>query len=128
MTLVVKTKKQDSTCYVFAEGIINSDTADYFYDTINAELDKTVHVVVLNMSGVVYMSSMGLSRLAKVKKSIEALEGILMITQLQPQIQKSLEVVKALPLLNVFKSTEEADTYLDRVQKGALKDRGENKK
>ncbi len=128
MDLVVKTKKQDSTCYVFAEGAINSDTADYFYDTINAELDEMVHVVVLNMSGVVYMSSMGLSRLAKVKKSIEALGGVLMITQLQPQIQKLLQVVKALPLLNVFKSTEEADAYLDRIQKGALKDRGENKK
>jgi len=128
MALVVKTKKQDSTCYVSAEGVVNSDTADYFYDKINAELDETVHVLVLNMSGVVHMSSMGLSMLAKVKKRIEALGGVFMITQLQPQIQKIFNVVKALPLLNVFKSTEEADAYLDRIQEGKLKDGGENKK
>jgi len=125
MALVVKTKKQDSTCYVSAEGAINSDTAAYFYDTISDELDETVNVLVLNMSGVVHMSSMGLSMLAKLKKKVEILGGVFMITQLQPQIQKLLKVVKALPLLNVFKSTEEADAYLDRIQKGELKDRRE---
>ncbi len=111
-----------------AKGIIDSDSSDYFYNQIKSELDEKVHVLVLNMREVVYMSSVGLSTLFKVKEAIEAIGGTFMLTELQPQIRKIFEVVKALPNLNVFKSVEEADAYLDKIQKKELRDNEKKRK
>ncbi|MBL7073217.1 MAG: STAS domain-containing protein [Candidatus Omnitrophica bacterium] len=124
MNLTVETKKQEGTCYVSPKGIIDSESSDYFYDEIKSELDEKVHVLVLNMSEVVYMSSLGLGMLFKMKKDIESTGGTFILTELQPQIQKIFKVIKALPSLNVFKSVEEADAYLDNIQKKELEDNG----
>ena len=40
---------------------------------------------------------------------------------LQPQIQKVFEILKAIPTLKVFASIAELDTYLDNMQKAVLK-------
>jgi len=128
MNLTVETKKQEGTCYVSAKGIIDSESSDYFYDEIKSELDEKVHVLLVNMSEVVYISSLGLSMLFKAKKDIENLGGTFVLTELQPQIRKIFEVIKALPSLNVFKSMEEADAYLDKIQRKALRDNEEGEK
>ena len=36
---------------------------------------------------------------------------------LKPQIKKVFEIINALPELNVFRSIEELDAYLDKMQK-----------
>ena len=36
---------------------------------------------------------------------------------LQPQIQKVFDILKAIPSLKVFASIEELDNYLDKMQK-----------
>jgi len=125
MNLTVETKKQEGTCYVSAKGIIDSESSDYFYNEIKSELDERVQILVINMSEVVYMSSLGLSVMFKTKKDIEAIGGTFILTELQPQIQKIFKVIKALPSLNVFKSMEEADAYLDNIQKKELEDNEE---
>ena len=39
----------------------------------------------------------------------------------QPQIQKVFDVVKAVPMNEIFSSTAEADAYLDAMQRKILK-------
>lgn len=126
MNFTIEIKKQEGTCYASPKGIIDSGSSDHFYSEIKSELDEKVQVLVVNMSEVVYMSSLGLSMLFKIKKDIESIGGTFILTELQPQIQKIFEVIKALPSLNVFKSVEEADAYLDNIQKKELEDNEEN--
>ena len=41
---------------------------------------------------------------------------------LQPQIEKVFEIIKALPDQRIFKDIEELDRYLDRMQKKVIKE------
>ncbi|MFH1394723.1 MAG: STAS domain-containing protein [Candidatus Omnitrophota bacterium] len=123
MPLVVEVTRQDHTCFISPVGVIDSLTSKIFDEKIQKHVDESVHVLVLNMEGVDYISSMGLSMIVKAKKRIEGVKGVFMMTNLQPQIQKVLKVVKALPGLNIFKNMEEADAYLDRIQKEVLKNK-----
>ncbi|MFH1310577.1 MAG: STAS domain-containing protein [Candidatus Omnitrophota bacterium] len=123
MSLVVKITKQGNTCFIEPVGVIDTETSKTFDEKIQEQIDESIQVLVLNLEGVEYISSMGLSMIVKAKKRIEEVKGVFMMTNLQPQIQKVFKVVKALPGLNIFKSMKEADAYLDSVQKGDLKTR-----
>ena len=90
-----------------------------------AQLDKEAEVVlsqkpkviVMDMAGVDYMSSAGVRVVFKIKKALTAASGTLTMVNLKPQIQKVFDIINALPELNVFKSIEELDSYLDKMQK-----------
>ena len=118
MTLEISVSKQDTTCYLEPIGSLDTETYKMLEDKIDENLVSGIKVIVINMSGVEYISSLGLGALIASKKKIEEKGGMFMMTSLQPKIQKVIEVVKTLPGLNVFKSVEEADAYLDKIQKG----------
>ena len=46
--------------------------------------------------------------------------GKVLLVNPQPQIQKVLDMVKAVPLNEIFSSTAEADAYLDLMQRRVL--------
>ncbi|MNC95932.1 hypothetical protein D3C83_131680 [compost metagenome] len=52
--------------------------------------------------------------------------GEVLLTNLQPQIQKVFETVKALPP-SLFKNYTEIDNYLEAIQKKFLEDEKRNK-
>ena len=116
MTLEISVSKQDTTCYIEPVGFLDTETYKMLEDKVNKMFDGDIKVMIINMSGVEYISSLGLGALIKAKKKIEEKNGMFMLTSLQPQIKRVIEVVKTLPGLNVFKSVEEADAYLDKIQ------------
>ena len=63
---------------------------------------------------------MGLSVLFKARKRMEELSGVFMMVNLQQQIKKVFEVIKALPDMKIFTSMDEADAYLDKIQRGDI--------
>ena len=67
-----------------------------------------------------YLRSMGIRVIFKVKKALSAAGGDVIFTNLQPQVEKVFEIINALPTFQVFRSTEELDAYLDRMQKKVL--------
>ena len=77
-------------------------------------------VMLFNLAKLEYISSMGLRVILKVRKAIDAKKGSVVITNVQPQIQKVFEIANALPAQSIFASVEEADRYLDRMQALAL--------
>jgi anti-anti-sigma regulatory factor len=48
---------------------------------------------------------------------MEARNGSLLLVNVQPQVQKVFDIVKALPSQSVFKSVAELDEYLDYMQR-----------
>lgn len=76
-------------------------------------------VFVLDMARLDYMSSMGLRVLMKTNKTILAAGGKLLLTNLQAPIRAVIEIANALPSQNIFASVEEADRYLDLMQRRA---------
>lgn len=76
--------------------------------------------VVLDLSALDYISSAGLRSIAKIRKAMRAREGHTLLVNPQPQVRKVFEIVKAVPVSDVFSSVEELDAYLDRIQRKVL--------
>ncbi|MFN7553192.1 MAG: STAS domain-containing protein [Pseudomonadota bacterium] len=82
----------------------------------NAGLDN----LVLDLGGVDYISSAGVRSVVRARKALSARGGKVLVLNPQPQVKKVFDIVKAVPLGDVFRSTVELDAYLDKMQKKVL--------
>jgi sigma-B regulation protein RsbU (phosphoserine phosphatase) len=73
--------------------------------------------IVLDLSALEYISSAGLRSIAKIRKSMRARHGHTLLLNPQPQVRKVFDIVKAVPVNEVFASAQELDGYLDRIQR-----------
>ena len=101
-------------------GSLDTDTAAQCEAQLQPILVAATKRIVINMAELDYISSAGIRVLASTTKKMKANGGSVAVTQVQPQIQKVLEIVKALPALNIFKDMAEADEYFDAMQKKVL--------
>lgn len=117
MSLKVNSEKKPGDVFVFAlNGSIDSDTYKELDDRISPVLNGGAKVVIFDMDGVEYVSSMGLNTIFKIQRTLDKSNGTFMMTNVQPQVKKVFEIVKALPSMKVFESIEEADAYLYKIQ------------
>ena len=77
--------------------------------------------LVLDLAGLEYISSAGVRSIFKARKALAARGGKVLVVNPQPQIQKVFDVVKAVPMNEIFSSVAEADAYLDAMQKKVLR-------
>jgi anti-sigma B factor antagonist len=98
-------------------GRIDSETYTGLEERVRPALTKEVRAVIFEMSGVNYISSAGLVVIFNTKKSVESNGGRFVIANLQPQVKKVFDIIKALPAQNIFESLEEADRYLSAIQR-----------
>jgi len=78
------------------------------------------YVLVLELSGLDYISSAGIRSIFKARKALSPRGGKVLVVNPQPQIQKVFDLVKAVPMNEIFTSTAEADAYLDTMQRKVL--------
>ncbi|HEY5852304.1 MAG TPA: STAS domain-containing protein [Lysobacter sp.] len=93
-----------------------------------AELDRRLEPLLaatqsllLDLSALVYISSAGIRSIFRARKALAAHSGKVLVLNPQPQIQKVFDVVKAVPMNEIFSSVAEADAYLDAMQKKVLR-------
>ncbi|MFY2763121.1 STAS domain-containing protein [Arenimonas sp. MALMAid1274] len=84
-------------------------------------LESPIRSLVLDLAGLEYISSAGVRSIFKARKALHARGGKVVVVNPQPQIQKVFDVVKAVPLDEIFSSVAEADAYLDAMQKKVLR-------
>lgn len=82
--------------------------------------DPSVSLLVLDLSELDYISSAGLRTVFRARKTLGARGGKVVVANPQPQIRKVFDLVKAVPFSEIFSSMEEADAYLDAMQKRVL--------
>ncbi|HET6898269.1 MAG TPA: STAS domain-containing protein [Vicinamibacteria bacterium] len=96
------------------------------FDTLTApqgekELEPVVagpaKYVIFDLAGLTFISSAGLRVLLGTRKALSERGAQLHLINLQPQIAKVLDIVKALPGINIFKSLQEMDEYLAAMQR-----------
>ena len=122
MPLEVNIEAKDKGSFrVTLAGSLDSTTHSILEDKLKPVLKKNPRSIVVDMSGVHYISSLGLNTVIKTKKELEEKGATLILTNLQPQVRKVFDIVAALPNMNVFESIEEADAYLTKMQEDELK-------
>lgn len=118
MSLYVKVSKQREGYVVVAlNGKLDSQTSLECEAKLLPLLDGSAKVVLLDMSLLDYISSMGVRLVLKTRKALEAKQSRLIMSNLQPQIAKVFEIAKALPPQAIFASVAEADRYFDVIQR-----------
>ena len=101
-------------------GSLDTDTAAQLQEKIDQEINSTVHMVIMDLKRLEFLSSAGLRVIFKTKKYMDSHEGKFMLLNLQPQVRKVFDIIKALDGMNVFKSQEEMDEYLTAMQNKVL--------
>ena len=108
---------RDGRVRVALHGRLDTQTYAKCEQHLQPCLGPATRVLVLDLAELVYMSSMGLRVLMKTNKALAAHGGKLLLTRLQPPIRAVIDIANALPPQSVFASVEEADRYLDAIQK-----------
>ena len=117
---VAVNKKEEGSFTVTLLGSLDTATYTILENAVEEILKTSPKVLIFDMSGVSYISSMGVSAILKTKKAVEEGNGKFFITNLQPQVKKVFDVLKALPSGIIFKNVEELDAYLWQIQKKEL--------
>lgn len=122
MPLKVLINEESPSIYIISpEGMLDSDTYLEFEKNLEPILSKDLNMLVFDLKGLTYISSMGVSAVLKVKKSAEQRGARFLMANLQPQIKKVFEIIKALPSENIVESVQELDSYLDSIQRKEIK-------
>ncbi len=97
-------------------GSLDSNTAPDLQQSIDSELNDSVSTTILDFNELDFLSSAGLRVIFKTKKFMDNNGGKFLMVNLQPQIKKVFEIIKALDGMNVFKDQAEMDEYLTAMQ------------
>lgn len=76
--------------------------------------------LVLDLAELEYISSAGVRSILKARKAMAQRDGKVLVANPQAQIQKVFDIVRAVPMNEIFSSVAEADAYLDKMQRRVL--------
>ena len=101
-------------------GRLDTHTFEDLDEALAPLLDRRLHSLVLDLSGLEYISSAGIRSIFKARRALAPHGGKVLLVDPPPQIRKVLDMVKAVPLNEIFASTAEADAYLALMQRKVL--------
>ncbi len=108
----------DAGIYKFSlEGRLDGTSAPEFEAALQPVLSQKPKSLILNMARLDFISSAGVRVLIETQKALSANKGSVLLVDLQPQIVKVLEIIKALPGITVFRNVQEMDDYLAAIQR-----------
>lgn len=113
---VAVSRSSNGVVTVMPTGSIDSDTYEILEKHVDEALKLNPVTLVFDMKDLKYISSMGIRTLLSARNMIEKSGGALIMTNLQPQIRKVFDIVRAIPSQNIFSSREELDRYLVAIQ------------
>jgi anti-anti-sigma factor len=118
MVLRIQTEQGRSftTTLRLAGRLDNESVADLDRE-VNKILDSPLKVLVFDLGGLEYVSSAGLRTFFRAQRSLKQRAGKVLFLNLQAQVQKVFDIVKAADLDAVFRNVRELDAYLDVMQK-----------
>ncbi|MFC1621310.1 STAS domain-containing protein [Candidatus Omnitrophota bacterium] len=116
-------KKKDYVYSVELKGPIDSKTYPELEQELNEITNENTKAVILDMSGVDYVSSMGIKVVITAKRALERKKASFAMTNLQPQVEKVFDMLKILPMFDIFDDANEADKYIDQIIKDEIKKR-----
>jgi anti-anti-sigma factor len=97
-------------------GSLDSNTAPDLQRHVDAEINDSVSNTIIDFKDLDFLSSAGLRVIFQAKKIMDNSGGSFLLVNLQPQIKKVFEIIKALDGMNVFKDQDEMDDYLAAMQ------------
>jgi sigma-B regulation protein RsbU (phosphoserine phosphatase) len=95
---------------------MSSQEFDRALDLVLAQMPRG-GTLVFDLAELEYISSAGLRSLFRARKAMKANGGQSLVMQAQPQVRAVLDIVKAVPVHEVFRNVEELDAHLAEIQR-----------
>jgi len=119
---IIITSEANNGKRISVAGSLDSNTAAKLQQSIDTEINQSISTAIMDFKDLDFLSSAGLRVIFKTKKLMDNSGGKFLLVNLQPQIKKVFEIIKALDGMDVFKDQDEMDEYLtamqDRVKDG----------
>jgi len=123
MTLKVSTiEKEPGIFSLLPVGSIDTATAPILEKEVNTILKRSPRIIIFEMGGVEYISSMGVRVVIKTQKALAGTGGRLIMVDVPPQIKRVFDIIYALPEQEIFESMVELDEYLAAMQRQVLEE------
>lgn len=115
---VAKLHEKESVTEFSVDGRLDGATAGKLESALRPALSNNeTKTIILRASGLDFISSAGIRVLIEAQNAVSARGGKVLLVDLQPQILKVLEIIKALPGISLFKNIQEMDDYLATIQR-----------
>ena len=124
---VTVTEKEPGIFSLLPVGSIDTATAPILEGKVDGVLARSPRIVIFDMGGVEYISSMGVRVIIKTKKALANSAGRFVMVEIPPQVKRVFDIIYALPKQEIFESIEELDEYLAAMQRQVLEE-GEDSK
>ncbi|CBA14875.1 STAS domain-containing protein [Xanthomonas albilineans] len=108
---------QDKRQRITLSGRLDTHTYQTLDEALAPLLATPITTLVLDLSQLDYISSAGIRSIFKARKLLAARDGQVLVVNPAPQIRKVFDLVKAVPLNEIFTSIQELDDYLDEMQR-----------
>ena len=116
-------EKEQGVLVVSPVGSIDSNTYKILQSHLDSILSESCpEVIVFDMDGVNFISSMGIRVILKTRKWLKQKGGKVFMANLRPQIKVVFDIIRALPPERIFASIEELDDYLGHMQRRTLEE------
>ena len=76
-----------------------------------------VTAALFDLAELEYIGSAGIRVLVMVRKALEARGGGVAVAHLQPMVRQVLDIVKALPSIDVFATDAELDAFVESMRR-----------
>ena len=113
---VVVENTNSNTLSLALDGQLDSLTAPDLDKSIQTNLTENIKTLIFDLQNLSFISSAGLRVFAKTRKILKSREGDVFFINITPQVKKVFDIVKAVPLSEVFANVEELDKYLAVMQ------------
>ena len=113
---IVITPEANNGKRISIAGSLDSNTAAELQQSIDTEINPSISTTIMDFRELNFLSSAGLRVIFKTKKLMDNSGGKFLLVNLQPQIKKVFEIIKALDGMDVFKDQDEMDEYLTAMQ------------
>ncbi len=103
---------------VALRGRLDSQTAPILDERLELVL-KSAPALLFDMAGLEYISSAGIRVLVKARKALEARGGGVAVAHLQPPVRRVIDILKAVPSIDIFAADAQMDAFIERMQRQA---------
>ncbi|NQU73425.1 MAG: STAS domain-containing protein [Candidatus Omnitrophica bacterium] len=111
------TKKKDYVYSVELKGSLDTETYQELEQELKEIINEKTKMMIFDMAPLEYISSIGIKVVIETKKTLAKRSASFGMINLQPQIKKVFEMLKILPMVDIFQDMEEADKYIDQMIK-----------
>ena len=121
MSLSIESIKGESgRCQIELKGRLDTHTSPQLEAALAGLDGKEYPLQILDLKSLDYISSAGLRCIFKARKVAVAAGAEFLLVNLQPPVQKVVDIIKALPPHEIFAKTIDLEEYLHRNQKQTL--------